>query len=153
MQENVHTPQRLAKDLQPMFMTQGWSKLKAHFGVSYRQIPAHEFTEAVSLVSRHIVSFNGTKVLPDALPVTTASLVNLLSGDLLSERAVLDIAMASTQTLLKNAGKKPNGYGAEVRSNITSQLPLADLHTILMAASTEMYLRTIGAKLTMEKSA
>lgn len=38
-------------------MVQGWSKLKAHFGVSYRDIPAAEFTEAVSIVSRHVTEW------------------------------------------------------------------------------------------------
>lgn len=54
----------LAKDLQGMFMTQGWGKLKAHFKTDYRHIPAAQFTEAVSIVSRHIVKFSGTRVLP-----------------------------------------------------------------------------------------
>lgn len=44
----------LPKDQQAGFMIAGWSKLKAHFGVSYRMIPAHEFEEALSLISRHI---------------------------------------------------------------------------------------------------
>jgi phage anti-repressor protein len=54
----------LAKDLQGMFMTQGWGKLKAHFKTDYRHIPTTQFTEAVSIVSRHIVKFSGTRVLP-----------------------------------------------------------------------------------------
>lgn len=54
----------LAKDLQGMFMTQGWGKLKAHFKTDYRHIPTAQFTEAVSIVSRHIVKFSGTRVLP-----------------------------------------------------------------------------------------
>ena len=36
------------------FMISGWSKLKAHFGVSYRSIPRQEFEEAISIVARHI---------------------------------------------------------------------------------------------------
>lgn len=39
-----------------VFIQQGWSKLKAHFKVSYRDIPQGEFTEAVSLLSRHVIS-------------------------------------------------------------------------------------------------
>lgn len=39
---------------QGVLIQQGWSKLKSHFKVSYRQIPQAEFTEAVSLLSRHI---------------------------------------------------------------------------------------------------
>lgn len=36
------------------FMVKGWSKLKAHFGVGYRQIPCAQFTDALNIVSRHI---------------------------------------------------------------------------------------------------
>lgn len=35
------------------FMVQGWSKLKSHFGCSYRNIAAHEWVEAASLLARH----------------------------------------------------------------------------------------------------
>ena len=56
----------LAKDMQGMFMREAWSKLKSHFKVGYREIPQSQFYEAVSLVTRHIVYFNGTKV--KALP-------------------------------------------------------------------------------------
>lgn len=43
----------LPRDKQGAFMTKGWSKLKSHFGCTYRKIPQHEFTEALSLVARH----------------------------------------------------------------------------------------------------
>jgi hypothetical protein len=47
----------------------GWSKLKAHFGVPYREIPRAEFCEAVSLVARHVAE-SLTLAAPghDALP-------------------------------------------------------------------------------------
>lgn len=45
---------RLPHDKQAGAMVKGWSKLKAHFGVPYRQIPASEFTEAISIVARHV---------------------------------------------------------------------------------------------------
>lgn len=45
---------RLPQDKQAGAMVKGWSKLKAHFGVPYRQIPASEFTEAISIVARHV---------------------------------------------------------------------------------------------------
>jgi prophage antirepressor-like protein len=38
---------------QGAFLMQGWSKLKAHFKVGYRQIPQAELTEAISIVARH----------------------------------------------------------------------------------------------------
>lgn len=45
----------LPKEKQGAFMMQGWSKLKSHFGVPYREIPAERFDEAVSLLTRHVV--------------------------------------------------------------------------------------------------
>jgi hypothetical protein len=54
--------QAMPKDLQGLVMREGWSKLKAHFKCSYRQIPQSEFTEAVSLLSRHIVHWKRAKV-------------------------------------------------------------------------------------------
>lgn len=35
------------------FLLKGWSKLKAHFKVSYREIPRSEFSEALSIATRH----------------------------------------------------------------------------------------------------
>ena len=48
---------RLPHDKQAGAMVKGWSKLKAHFGVPYRQIPASEFTEAISIVARHVAEW------------------------------------------------------------------------------------------------
>lgn len=45
--------ERHPKAKQGVLMVQGWSKLKSHFGVSYREIPRHEFSEAVSIIARH----------------------------------------------------------------------------------------------------
>lgn len=47
----------LPKDKQAAFMTKGWSKLKTHFGCTYRQIPQREFSEALSLVTRHVTEW------------------------------------------------------------------------------------------------
>ena len=54
--------QAMPKDLQGLVMREGWSKLKAHFNCSYRQIHLAEFNEAVSLLSRHIVHWKRAKV-------------------------------------------------------------------------------------------
>lgn len=54
--------QAMPKDLQGLVMREGWSKLKAHFNCSYRQIPQSEFNEAVSLLSRHVVHWKRAKV-------------------------------------------------------------------------------------------
>lgn len=45
--------ERLPKHKQAAFMRQAWGKLKSHYKVSYRQIPFHEFSEAVSIIARH----------------------------------------------------------------------------------------------------
>lgn len=45
--------EKLPKAKQAGAMVQGWSKLKAHFGVPYREIPRLEFSEAVSIIARH----------------------------------------------------------------------------------------------------
>lgn len=46
--------EQLPKERQAAFMLRGWSKLRSHFKVGYRQIPAEEFTEAMSITARHI---------------------------------------------------------------------------------------------------
>lgn len=56
----------LPKDERGAFLREGWSRLKAHFGCHYRDIPAHEFDEAVSLLTRHVVRH---EVAPAQQPV------------------------------------------------------------------------------------
>ncbi|CUJ67002.1 Bro-N domain-containing protein [Achromobacter sp. 2789STDY5608628] len=46
------TAERLPKEKQGAASIKMWSKLKAHFGVAYRDIPRQEFSEAVSLLTR-----------------------------------------------------------------------------------------------------
>lgn len=48
----------LPKEKQGGFMIKGWAKLKAHFSVGYREIPADKFTDAVSIIARHIVEYS-----------------------------------------------------------------------------------------------
>lgn len=48
----------LPKEKQGGFMMKGWAKLKAHFNVGYREIPAEKFTDAVSIIARHIVEYS-----------------------------------------------------------------------------------------------
>lgn len=47
----------LPKSQQGSFMMKGWSKLKSHFKVGYRQIPQSEYTEAMSIVTRHVAEW------------------------------------------------------------------------------------------------
>ncbi|MCM1513321.1 MAG: Bro-N domain-containing protein [Oxalobacter formigenes] len=51
------TAAKLPKARQQQFMVSGWSKLRAHFGCKYRDIPAAEFQEALSIVARHIAEY------------------------------------------------------------------------------------------------
>ncbi len=53
--------------VQGKFIMQAWSKLKAHFHVSYREIPRQELTEAISIVNRHTVEWELVDEAP-ALP-------------------------------------------------------------------------------------
>lgn len=67
--------EKLPKDKQASFMIKGWSKLKAHFGVTYREIPRAEFAEAVSLVARHVaegeyIAAAPAPALPPPDPIT-----------------------------------------------------------------------------------
>jgi len=57
----------LPKEKQGGFMVKGWAKLKAHFNVGYREIPADKFTDAVSIIARHIVEYS-TPELPTPEP-------------------------------------------------------------------------------------
>ena len=139
----------LAKDLQAMFMTQGWSKLKTHFGTTYRQIPAHEFEEAVSLVSRHIEFFEGTKVLPapstNAPSLDVNTLTAMIKGGMIDPRALISLAESATEKLFTDAASNPNrGYGQEVARKINANMSWSDLHAINQQASMEVYLRTFG---------
>jgi len=59
--------ERLPKAQRGKFMMQGWSKLKSHFKVAYREIPRSEFSAAVSIVTRHTVEW---EVVNDAPPQT-----------------------------------------------------------------------------------
>ena len=48
---------RLPMERRGEAMRQGWSKLKSHFKVPYRQIPASEFEEALSIIARHVAQW------------------------------------------------------------------------------------------------
>jgi Rha family phage regulatory protein len=59
----------LPKEKRAQFVIQAWAKLKSHFGVSYRQIPQSEFTEAISLTGRHIALLSPAS-MNEAQPTT-----------------------------------------------------------------------------------
>ena len=88
---------RLPHAKQAGAMVKGWSKLKAHFGVPYRQIPASEFTEAISIVARHVAEWD---VIEHAQPEPAAQ------PSMDRTRAAFDAAAqaaASVQTAVFNA--------------------------------------------------
>lgn len=88
---------RLPHAKQAGAMVKGWSKLKAHFGVPYRQIPASEFTEAISIVARHVAEWD---VIEHAQPEPAAQ------PSMDRTRSAFDAAAqaaASVQTAVFNA--------------------------------------------------
>ena len=74
---------RLPQEKQAAAMVGGWSKLKAHFGVPYRQIPASEFTEALSIIARHVSQWELVDAPQQAQPAidpSNAELADLASA-------------------------------------------------------------------------
>lgn len=71
---------KLPKDKQGAFMTKGWSKLKSHFGCTYRNIPQKEFTEAISLVTRHVAEWELLDEPKLETKSSTEQMLSLLSG-------------------------------------------------------------------------
>ena len=91
---------RLPHAKQAGAMIKGWSKLKAHFGVPYRQIPAGEFEEALSIVARHVSEWE----LVDEVP--KPSIATALAPEESHTKAAFDAATqaaASVQTAVFNA--------------------------------------------------
>jgi len=56
----------LPKPQQAEFTIKAWSKLKARFGCAYRDIPREQFTDAISLLGRHLVAYSTPAALPQA---------------------------------------------------------------------------------------
>ena len=81
-------------------MIKGWSKLKAHFGVPYRQIPAGEFEEALSIVARHVSEWELVDEAPQ--PASTPQPI----ADTVRTKAAFDAATraaAEVQSAVFNA--------------------------------------------------
>lgn len=88
--------EKLPKAKQAGAMVQGWSKLKAHFGVPYREIPRLEFSEAVSIIARHTAEWDLVENAP----------VDLAAPSIDRTRSAFDAAAqaaASVQTAVFNA--------------------------------------------------
>ena len=81
-------------------MIKDWSKLKAHFGVPYRQIPAGEFEEALSIVARHVSEWELVDEAPQ--PASTPQPI----ADTVRTKAAFDAATraaAEVQSAVFNA--------------------------------------------------
>lgn len=87
--------QRVPNDRRAVFCIQAWSKLKAHFGTSYRDIPADRFGEALQVVYRHIGEFDGLALVDETAHILRTDTINTLCERL--TRQLLD----------------PNGYTLE----------------------------------------
>ncbi|WP_353177626.1 antA/AntB antirepressor family protein [Delftia acidovorans] len=83
------------------FLLRGWSKLKAHFRVSYREIPRSEFTEALAIASRHVAEIAPVIEAPRAVPTESALGQAMGSMHLMAE-AVANMA-AAVLNLSRNA--------------------------------------------------
>lgn len=74
------TAERLPKEKQGAASIKMWSKLKAHFGVAYREIPQQEFSEAVSLLTRASTEWEVVDDEPQAAADPGQLLRQLLQG-------------------------------------------------------------------------
>lgn len=75
------------------FLLRGWSKLKAHFRVSYREIPRSEFTEALAIASRHVAEI-APSLAPHRVAPTENALHQAMGSMHLMAEAVADMAAA-----------------------------------------------------------
>lgn len=65
------------KEVQAEFTIKAWSKLKSHFKVAYRDIPANEYEEAVSIIARHIDAYNERARTPQFITIDRTQLETL----------------------------------------------------------------------------
>lgn len=100
--------QALPLKQQGPFLMQGWSKLKAHFKVPYREIPCSEFSEALSIASRHVAESTAV-TLP--APSNGSALQQALDSMHLMAGSVADLATAmvnlTTERTVEVRGSPP----------------------------------------------
>ena len=76
---------KLPREQRAAFMIKGWSKLKAHFGCTYRKIPETCFVEALGIVARHCAEYHPiTRIAKGAQP---ASILNPFDAQALQAAA------------------------------------------------------------------
>lgn len=102
----------LPKDSRGTFMQRGWSKLKAHFKVGYRDIPRNEFTEALAIAGRHIAEYS-TPALA-APSATDKALLQAIDSVQVMAASVADLSAAvlslSGQRQLRNPQHAPSSH-------------------------------------------
>jgi Rha family phage regulatory protein len=145
----------LPKDNQAAFMIKAWSKMKSHFGVTYRKIPQREYSEAVSLATRHASEWDAlpapapapVQALPaPTVPITSALITGLVQGGMINQRALIEMGNAIQMQLFVAACGNPDcGLGYEIASKVKTMSP-ADLYTVNVAANMEVWLRTLQLK-------
>lgn len=74
------------------FLKQGWSKLKAHFKVGYREIPRNEFTEALAIAGRHIAEYSAPALV--APSATDKALLQAIDSVQVMAASVADLSAA-----------------------------------------------------------
>lgn len=160
----------LPKDKKASFVITGWSKLKAHFDVSYRHIPAAQFHDAVAVLARHIATA-GALALPapeqpqelTAMPqpqtqppawvqvsIDWEFVTQAIRRGECSGQALMRLTQASTQRLFVDTCNQSKGWGDEIARQIDNQTPLADLHAIATRATMELELRVVGKQMAMQ---
>ena len=133
--------QSLPRERQGEFLLKGWSRLKSHFGVTYRRIPAHEWAEAASLLARHAAEW-GVERLPQERQPAPPQLEGPLPAIYEVRRRTLRQAMAllcdgRQATLARRlgthptyisrilgAGKEPKHIGGDYAREVEQRLGL-----------------------------
>lgn len=135
---------RLPPEKQGPAIMRGWSKLKAHFKVGYRDIPADQFTDAVSLLSRHVAEL---EVVEPVFPSINAAQL-LLEGQsehplpndvhtLIDRRAAeitVDAHMLIREHLQRRVSFRVNHYPDTSREQVADVLKEAELGNCLTHA-------------------
>lgn len=132
--------ERLPKEKQAGAMVKGWSKLKAHFGVAYREIPRHEFSEAVSIIARHAAEWE----LVDDEPSPPTDADRIEDAFALATEAAQGVQRAVFQKVMAGAGGQlwrhtrfmvALGYDGTTKKYRTPWVGALDLNAVCMSAA------------------
>ena len=107
---------QVPEDMRGQFMVTGWSRLKAHFGCSYRKIPAELFEDARDLIARHIADF-----VPAPQPALPAPVIDPFNGEALEYARRRACAWANN--LYRKLGVDPKDYKKIAAINKDTERP------------------------------